>query len=70
MKNAAARRDPSPCVAAESVDPMDNGEGSGHASRAEQRTPDPFPPSGRALTCDDARLANSLLRASAQVAGS
>ena len=40
------------------------------ASRAEQRTTDPFPPSGRPLTCDDARSANGLLRASAQVAGS
>ena len=38
--------------------------------RGEQRITDPFPVSGRALTCGDVRLANSLLRASAQVAGS
>jgi hypothetical protein len=29
---------------------------------SEQRTTDPFPPSGRALTCGDVRLANGLLR--------
>lgn len=40
------------------------------SSRAEQRITDPFPPSGRPLTCDDATSANDLLRASAQVAGS
>ena len=40
------------------------------SSRAEQRISDPFPPSGRPLTCDDATSANDLLRASAQVAGS
>ena len=78
-----AWRDAAPCATAGLVDPMDNephrckrdelgrgGRASMQVSRAEQRITDPFPPSGRPLTCDDARLANGLLLASAQVVGS
>jgi hypothetical protein len=53
--------------------PMNNvvpSSGEAGRRRTEQRITDPFPPSGRPLTCDDARSANGLLRASAQVAGS
>lgn len=49
--------------AAPPVGPLETGVGRARCTpqQAEQRITDPFPPPGRALTCDDARPANGLL---------